>query len=83
MARHHANNGRIYRAVIIESRNGEAFSTEIYGPYDTAAPAKALITSAENGAKNSRNRYRNPAHAYDAHGWIESASVSWAPIEEA
>lgn len=83
MARNHANNGRVYRAVItIEHLDGSHKSTVTYGPYDSKAPAKALISRAVNAAEASREKRRNLAYAFTAVGHIESAEVVWAPIKE-
>lgn len=78
MARRHANNGRIYRAVI--TRTYEVDSREVttpYGPYDKRHTAQAQITTAVYHAKQSHGCYRDPAYAYSASGHIESAEVIW------
>lgn len=77
MARSHANNGRIYRAVIVRRFDSGKVQTYTNGPYDTPSAAKAQITAHESTAKASRNRYRDPANAFDAVGHIESAEVIW------
>lgn len=77
MARNHANGGRVYRAVITSTYVNGRTVTSHYGPYDTPAPAKGLITRAETDAKRSHGKYRNPAHAHDVVGHIESAEVIW------
>lgn len=79
MTRNHANNGRIYRAVITRTFHNDASRsfTETCGPYDTPAPAKAQISSAVRQGELSHNRYRNPAHAHTTVGHIESAEVVW------
>lgn len=77
MAREHANNGRIYRAVIVKAYVQGRTSTTYYGPYDTAAPAKGLITRAGYEAAASHGKYRNPHSAYTVAGHIESAEVVW------
>jgi hypothetical protein len=78
MARSHANNGRIYRAVITRTyEDGSGTFVLTSGPYDTPQPAKAQITLAVNMAKASHGKYRNPAYAHTAEGHIESADVVW------
>lgn len=77
MARNHANNGRVFRAVIVRSFVNGRVRTETLGPYDTAAPAKALITRARNDATSSTGRYRNPDNAYTITARVESADVDW------
>jgi hypothetical protein len=77
MARNHANNGRIYRAVVVTASNAGETTTYTYGPYDTPAPAKGQITYWTSAAKQSRNRYRDPAKAFSAVGHVESADVVW------
>ena len=66
MARQHANNGRIYRAVIKRTYADGRTSTRMFGPYDTPAPAKGLITQAHTYAGNAT-----------VEGHIESAEVVW------
>ncbi|MGW6754543.1 hypothetical protein [Streptomyces sp. NPDC055006] len=69
MPRNHANNGRIYRAVIERAYPDGYRYTSMLGPYDTEAPAKALI-----------NRAQREAGAFGTHtavGYIESAEVIW------
>ncbi|MDX3551001.1 hypothetical protein PV729_04310 [Streptomyces europaeiscabiei] len=78
MARNHANNGRIYRAVITTTHlDGSHRSTRVRGPYDSPSPAKAWITRAKNDAKASLGKYRDPDFAHTAEGHIESAEVIW------
>lgn len=77
MARNHANDGRVYRAVIVRTYADGRTRTSMFGPYDTPAPAKGLITRAVTDAKRSHGRYRNAAYAHTATGHIESAEVIW------
>jgi hypothetical protein len=77
MARNHANDGRIYRAVVVQTLDTGPVHTYTYGPYDTPSPAKGRITYWEGQAKNSRNRYRDPQYAFNVEGHIESAEVVW------
>lgn len=77
MARNHAEAGRYYRAVITRRFDHGKEVTYVYGPYVAKAHAKARITAHETLAKQSRNRYRDPAHAFSAEGHIESAEVIW------
>jgi hypothetical protein len=77
MARNHANNGHVFRAVIVRSFVSGRVRTETFGPYDTAAPAKALITRARYDATASHGSYRNPDNAFTVTARIESAVVDW------
>lgn len=78
MARRHANNGRIYRAVVTRRHlDGSSVATVTYGPYDTPGAAKAQITYAANQAAESRRPRRDPAYAHTAEGHVESADVVW------
>jgi hypothetical protein len=77
MARKHANNGRIYRAVVTRHFANGTADTLTYGPYDTPAPAKGQITYWETQAHRSHGQYRNPARAYTVTSRIETAEVVW------
>lgn len=66
MARNHANTGRVYRAVVVRTLANGTSHKRSYGPYDTAAPAKGLITREECHGRGAK-----------VHGWIESAEVVW------
>lgn len=80
MGCNHANNGKIFRAVIVRTYvNGKTY-TNTYGPYDTAAPAKGQITFAENQAADSHGQWRDPAYAYTATGCLQSATVDWEDV---
>ncbi|MFM9669322.1 hypothetical protein [Streptomyces galilaeus] len=77
MARSHANNGRVYRAVVIRHMADGTVDTLTYGPYDTAAPAKGQVTQWETAANRSHGQYRNPARAFTVTTRIETAEVVW------
>lgn len=82
MARDHANSGRVYRAVIAKTfRNGRV-TTSTYGPYDTAAPAKGLITRAEYESLASHGEYRNPDCAFTVSAHVETAEVIWKEVSK-
>lgn len=69
MARSHANNGRIYRAVIeVKHPNGEV-TTLTYGPYDKPGTAQGQHTRA------LREWEWNSSVSVSGH--VESADVVW------
>lgn len=80
MARDYAHNGRVYRAVITKTYPDGRTLQLSYGPYDTPAPAKGLITRALAEAERSHGPYRNPRCAYTAVGQLESAEVVWVKV---
>lgn len=82
MARSHANNGRIYRAVVTRRMADGTVDTLTYGPYDTPAPAKGQITSWETAAQASHGQYRDPARAFTVTSRIETAEVVWKAVSE-
>lgn len=77
MARNHANNGRIYRAVVVRTMADGRVHTYTYGPYDKPGPAKGQITGWKTAAERSHGERRDPAHAFTVNGWVESAEVIW------
>lgn len=81
MARDYAHNGRVYRAVITKTYTDGRTSQHSYGPYDTAAPAKGMITRALCEAERSHGQYRNPSSAHTAVGRLQSAEVVWADVQ--
>ncbi|MEU5361122.1 hypothetical protein ACFY9R_26555 [Streptomyces albidoflavus] len=77
MARTHADGPRVYRAVIAYTYANGRVVTKKRGPYDTTAPAKGAITSAQYQAEQSRGKWSDPSGAFTVSAHIESAVIDW------
>ncbi len=80
MARSHANDGRVFRAVITRTYADGRAASRTFGPYDNPAPAKGLITRAAGLAAASRGPRRDPDRAFTVSARIETAEVVWKAV---
>lgn len=92
MARDYVADGTdVFRAVVtvtmtFDDGREPTVRTRTYGPYGTAAPAKARISSAQNDARwdNEFHDYRmyvgSPKRTTVVEGRVEKAAITWTDI---